>query len=180
MLIECPECKQQISDQAQACPHCGHPIKRARPVAAETPKAPHKKGHGCLIVLGIVVILGIIGSLTPWQTQGTGPHGEGCHTDWTKCADNADLVNNYEGWANVQAECKDAAAQQARFGTPKWPWFAFGSFYPGSNYVDSGIAIAVENDAQFSNAFGGMVHEKVICWYNLRRKSITNVEILTK
>lgn len=23
MLIECPECKQPVSDQAPACPHCG-------------------------------------------------------------------------------------------------------------------------------------------------------------
>lgn len=23
MLIECPECKNPISDQAKACPHCG-------------------------------------------------------------------------------------------------------------------------------------------------------------
>lgn len=24
--IQCPECAQQISGQAEACPHCGHPI----------------------------------------------------------------------------------------------------------------------------------------------------------
>ena len=26
-LLSCPECKQNISDQATACPHCGHPIR---------------------------------------------------------------------------------------------------------------------------------------------------------
>ena len=25
-LINCPDCKRQVSDQAQACPNCGHPI----------------------------------------------------------------------------------------------------------------------------------------------------------
>ncbi len=26
-LINCPECEQEVSDQAMACPHCGHPIR---------------------------------------------------------------------------------------------------------------------------------------------------------
>ena len=25
-LIQCPECGQQMSDKANACPNCGHPI----------------------------------------------------------------------------------------------------------------------------------------------------------
>lgn len=28
-LIACPECHQQISDQAAACPHCGRPLPAA-------------------------------------------------------------------------------------------------------------------------------------------------------
>lgn len=27
MLIECKECKNQISDKAKCCPHCGYPIE---------------------------------------------------------------------------------------------------------------------------------------------------------
>lgn len=30
-LIECPDCKKQISDQAPACIHCGHPMQPAQP-----------------------------------------------------------------------------------------------------------------------------------------------------
>lgn len=26
-LINCPECEREVSDQALACPHCGHPIR---------------------------------------------------------------------------------------------------------------------------------------------------------
>jgi DNA-directed RNA polymerase subunit RPC12/RpoP len=29
MLIKCPECNREISDQADNCPHCGHPINLA-------------------------------------------------------------------------------------------------------------------------------------------------------
>lgn len=28
MLIECPECKKQISDKAETCPNCGFPIRQ--------------------------------------------------------------------------------------------------------------------------------------------------------
>ena len=27
-LINCPECKKEISDKTNACPHCGYPIKK--------------------------------------------------------------------------------------------------------------------------------------------------------
>lgn len=27
-LIHCPECRNEISDQASACPNCGYPVKR--------------------------------------------------------------------------------------------------------------------------------------------------------
>jgi len=27
-LVNCPTCKHQISDQASACPSCGHPMRR--------------------------------------------------------------------------------------------------------------------------------------------------------
>ena len=30
MLIECPECKKKISDQAKSCPYCGYPINETK------------------------------------------------------------------------------------------------------------------------------------------------------
>ena len=34
-LINCPDCQTEVSDQAAACPRCGHPIART-----DTPKVP--------------------------------------------------------------------------------------------------------------------------------------------
>ena len=42
MLIECPECKKQISDQAKSCPHCGYPIKGNQDETEQKPNNPHK------------------------------------------------------------------------------------------------------------------------------------------
>lgn len=36
-LINCPECRKQISNQASACPHCGYPING---VGANTNTSP--------------------------------------------------------------------------------------------------------------------------------------------
>jgi hypothetical protein len=46
---------------------------------------------------------------------------------------------------------------RAKYGNPDWPWLPFDAFYKGDNYVTSGIAIAVEPDAQFQSDFGAMV-----------------------
>ena len=28
-LIQCPECKGEVSDQASSCPHCGYPLQKS-------------------------------------------------------------------------------------------------------------------------------------------------------
>ncbi|RLJ22909.1 zinc ribbon protein [Chryseobacterium sp. 7] len=38
MLVNCPECNKRISDNAEACPNCGHPINPIKP-----------KGEGCFL-----------------------------------------------------------------------------------------------------------------------------------
>ena len=43
-LVTCPDCKQQVSDKADKCPHCGGPVKKLETGAK---------------VLGIVLILGL-------------------------------------------------------------------------------------------------------------------------
>lgn len=40
MLVKCPECELQVSDKAQACPHCGCPMQ---PSAKRKPRAKNNK-----------------------------------------------------------------------------------------------------------------------------------------
>ncbi|MGH9806371.1 MAG: hypothetical protein ACRD9W_03780 [Terriglobia bacterium] len=101
-----------------------------------------------------------------------------CKSDWTKCSDNEDLVNNYSDWTKVQVECKEEANSEAKYGTPEWPWLPFGSFLKGTDYSTSGIATAIEADAQFQNGFGAMVHSTVTCRYDLRAQKVLDVSIL--
>ena len=172
-LIKCTACWKEISAQAASCPNCGHPL--AKSVANE----PQSKAYlGGLLAISLIVIVFVVfvnhtnqpGSTTPAQD-------DPCRSDWTKCADNAQLVNHYSDWSHVQVECKHAANDGAKYGNPDWPWAAFGSFYKGNNYISSGIAVAVEPDAQFSNGFGAMVHSRVTCTYDLRAKRVTDVVV---
>jgi hypothetical protein len=127
-----------------------------------------------LVVIAVLIGLGVLASLGGHDTpKANNP----CQSDWSKCTDNADVVNHYSDWISVQAACKIAATHQAKYGSPTWPWGSFGSFFEGNSYVTSGIAVAVEPDAQFSNGFGAMVHSKVICTYDLRAKKVISASI---
>ena len=62
MLITCPECKKQISDQAAACPHCGRPMRRAAPTAYAPQPAGQaaKRKEGPRPFLIFLLIMGVI------------------------------------------------------------------------------------------------------------------------
>jgi hypothetical protein len=100
-----------------------------------------------------------------------------CRDDWRRCADNAQLVNDWSGWTKVQVDCKLAANDKARFGDPEWPWLPFGSFYKGRDYIDKGKAVAVETDAKFQNGFGAKMRVRVTCFYNLVSAQVEEVLI---
>jgi len=60
-LIECPECKREISDKAVSCPHCGYQQQK-------TKKAPEKKKsspNGCLVAILIIIVFAVISQLMP-------------------------------------------------------------------------------------------------------------------
>jgi hypothetical protein len=164
-LTQCRECGGQVSTDARTCPHCG-----AR-------QSSGKLGRGCagFFVIGIlIVIIAALGS----QSSNDPPASPSCKSDWTKCADNAELVNNYSKMFDAQFDCKQAAIKQARYGTPIFPsLYFFSTFYKGNNYVTIGTAILIESDTQFQNGFGAMVHSQVNCTYDLRAKRVVSVDI---
>jgi len=75
MLIQCPECKQQISEQAASCPKCGRPVsdgdrERAKAAAETLQKTTTGCGIGCLALVVLVIIIGAIGGReTPGPRQ---------------------------------------------------------------------------------------------------------------
>jgi hypothetical protein len=64
-LVQCPECKQEISDQAQACPHCGAPrpgvVAHTAQPAPVSQVAPSRTARGAWpIILVFVLALGAV------------------------------------------------------------------------------------------------------------------------
>ena len=62
-LIECPECKNQMSDQAKACPHCGAPRNGAAQGGnASMHTAPTSASSGArpLVFVVILVVLAFL------------------------------------------------------------------------------------------------------------------------
>ena len=66
-LIKCPECGKKVSNQAQNCPNCGHPISTIGPTYQAKQTAPQitqntaKPNRGCLVPMLIVIFLFGIG-----------------------------------------------------------------------------------------------------------------------
>ena len=42
-LINCPECKKQVSNSALFCPHCGFPLEKTEKHVNSQVKKPNKK-----------------------------------------------------------------------------------------------------------------------------------------
>jgi len=52
VLITCPECHKKISENVDACPHCGYRFTAEK--ITELKKAASKLDKGCLISLGVI------------------------------------------------------------------------------------------------------------------------------
>jgi tRNA_anti-like/Uncharacterised protein family UPF0547 len=69
----CPKCAETVKAGAVICKHCGYNFQtQASPenAAEYAKKKDGQKGKGCLIVLGVVVALGVLGSLMGGGTGG--------------------------------------------------------------------------------------------------------------
>ena len=54
-LVPCPSCGNEVSDQAAACPQCGHPLKSS--VGVQTgPTSPPKKSMSTGCIVGLVLL----------------------------------------------------------------------------------------------------------------------------
>lgn len=106
--------------------------------------------------------------------------GKLCRTDWSKCADNKQLAETFLGTTEATSACKKAAADKVRYGSPEWPWLAFSSFYGGDDAPRDGQITLVEPRAKISNAYGALENSVVKCTWNLKTKSIQDINIQSR
>lgn len=177
-LVECPDCRNSVSDKAAYCPQCGHPIAPPPPIILKDDRRSGKKaGGGCAVVLvlfvafvGAIIVLGS----KEEEKEKANPT---CKSNWRLCSDNADLINHFTDISRGQVGCEIEAKKLAKYGDPKFPSFYFSTFHRGNEYIKTGIVTLIEPDAQFQNAFGAMVHSTVTCTYDLNSDRVLNVTI---
>ncbi|MGO9451203.1 MAG: zinc ribbon domain-containing protein [Candidatus Binataceae bacterium] len=67
-MIDCPSCHQNISDQAEVCPHCGYPLAKKR-----QQKQVRNLGIGCLgifvALILVVALASFFGGSAPEDAQ---------------------------------------------------------------------------------------------------------------
>lgn len=101
-LKKCPACEKEVSDQAVACPHCGHPLGEPKqPVRVRVTNQP----IGCL---GILVIAGFV----VWflnQIPAQQPTTEGLPESENQFCS---IINTATSTYNSLSEQKDAAHSQ--------------------------------------------------------------------
>ncbi len=61
-LISCPECKKEVSDKAESCPHCGCPLsaKPKRVRTSEDSFVTRSRGCGDIVLYGPIILFVII------------------------------------------------------------------------------------------------------------------------
>jgi hypothetical protein len=167
----------QISAAGSYCQRCGvrypaNTIFSAEPETKGLRGPRNRRGLGILLLIIIGLAVLFHGSNTSKGTNERPPNPL-CESDWTRCIDNADLMNNYLYHnPEPQVNCKHEAMKRAQYGDPKFPWL--------DQYPKIGIAILIEKDAQYQNGFGAMVHSEVKCTYDLRAKQVLNIEISSR
>jgi hypothetical protein len=105
-------------------------------------------------IFALVALAVFAHSFVPPKDAATPPKNELCESDWTKCADNAEIVRSDKGWLDVQVTCRIAAIEAAKYGTPTWPLVPFHDISEGKTYIESGVVVAIEPEAKFPNATG--------------------------
>jgi hypothetical protein len=157
------------------------------PIPASIPAAspPARRFKYLVLLVGILALLVIAGKLLPSDDKkATSPANDekasNCTSDWTKCTNNADLINHYSKMYEATSACKRALEQSVKFGDPEWTWGAFGSFRIGDDYPKTGLVKIIDTDVKIPNGFGAKAHSKVECWYDLNKKSATIMSIIER
>ncbi len=78
-LIKCPECEQDVSSEANACPHCGYPLSPTAHDSRPVQVIEHtRKGWKAIRALGwLLIVVGGVVLFTEWQAVDSSDAGLG-------------------------------------------------------------------------------------------------------
>ncbi len=136
-LVLCPACDGQVSRQAEACPHCGHPTTPAK----RGPGGKHSPAEqltAVAILGGLVVCVLFCSGVFSGDASPTG-----------------DSARNDEYYATEMAD-KFVQEQLKAPSTAKFPWKA-------DSVTKEGDGWRVRSHVDSQNGFGAMIRSKYVC-----------------
>lgn len=147
-LINCPSCATEVSDQAAACPRCGHPIKPAPP-----PPPPPKKPAGCLTQIAVLSLAGFL-LMFFFHDPGASKSSSRPQLSDAQCRDNLQCWGERHIGAAAIA-CKPRISALANY-AHEWTYGFLGNPFSRWNWrnKEAGHLMYMGNEVTFQNAFG--------------------------
>lgn len=132
-------------------------------------------------LLGFVGLIGVAGVLVGGvkiaiaiaDATGGPPPPPSCRDDWHLCTSAHQLIDHWRGAFWIRLACQDAGNDAAQYGKPKWNGLPF-PWVSENGSLKHGIVTLLEPKAQFSNAFGAMVHVELKCSVALNPNATAN------
>lgn len=144
-LIECPECGKQISENAEACPNCGNPMKSKSSIkdidAQFDSKKKEPKKYGCLgslLIVGGVFIFGLM-LMSVFNT------GSSSSSSYTPPAHDKSMA-----WQMTQDFVEKRLSSPS---TAEFPW----SSDPDVDITQNGTTYNVQGYVDSENGFGAQI-----------------------
>ncbi|CAG9263998.1 hypothetical protein BDI4_800021 [Burkholderia diffusa] len=132
----------------------------------------------CLLLGLLVAVFALMFALKVMRngpSSSGGSTANGCAGNYRLCKDNEDMVNNFGGMSKARVACKIAVVDANKYGTPDFPFFAFGTFFVGNEYPKSGEVRLREKEVSIQNEYGTRVKTSIFCDYSFLVDKVLSV-----
>ncbi len=142
-MIPCPECKKQISDNAESCPNCGYKLSQEKidEIKNEGEKKQNFAKIGCFTIIIISAILYIIGSSTDSEKKSAPKSKQELRKEQIEKSFSA-WDGSHRGLTNIIKQSMNDPGSYEHVKTVYW---------------DKGNHLIVQTTFRGKNAFGGLV-----------------------
>ena len=150
---------------------------------AAVPRPEPFKKHRIPALLGIILILFLVIISRSKPPTAAPPPTPTCKNDYRLCADNADVMNNYNRIDWARSQCVSELENHAKYGKPEFKSIpipgardysiAFLMYDKGNDFPSTGVVKMSDNTVRVPNIHGAKELSTVVCWYNFISEKAT-------
>lgn len=177
-LIKCHECGKEVSTAAASCPGCGAPVAIKKPNAVRG----MVKTATYTLLIGVVFFVAMANQKnearnnSPSQAYPLAEPQKTCKTDYTLCADNKGVMEEYGGSRKARRKCEKKLSDLAPFGEPEYSGSGrFGYYHVSDDAPKTGEMSFIEKNVRLSNGFGAKQKTSVECVYSFEHDAVYKI-----